>query len=90
MDGREQRDVVELQCSTVSCGATRKNEQAKAKTKKPKIYLHYSFKDNDYPQLYERFISYRAVNTFSVIKNQSVGAVGGIVDVFSTAARRQE
>jgi len=36
MEGREQRDVFELQCSTVSCGAARENEQGKAKARETK------------------------------------------------------
>jgi len=77
------RDTVELQCSTASCGSDTGRRARKNKSKRSqKKYFHYSIKDKDYPQLYERLISYRAVNTLSVIKNQSVSAVGGIVYVY--------
>jgi len=44
MDGRKQRDAVELRCSTASCGSdTEKQTGKKQKQEKPKTYLHYSF-----------------------------------------------
>ena len=68
-DGSKQRDAVELQCLTVSCGSdTGKRARKKRKQEKPKNYFLYSFKDKVYTQLCESFISYRAVNMLSVIK----------------------
>jgi hypothetical protein len=39
--------------------------------------LHYSFKDNDYPELYDRFITYWRCKHALGYKNQSLSAEGG-------------
>ena len=41
MDGRKQRDLVDLQCSSVSCGATRENEQGKIKSKRNQSTIYF-------------------------------------------------
>ena len=73
-----------LSCSAQLCPVDRhgKTSKEKQKQEKTKIYLHYYFKDNSYPRLYERFISYRAVNKLSVIKINLLVLQGRIVDVY--------
>lgn len=77
---KAEKNVMWLRYSVQPCPVEQHGRRSKGKTEAreaKKDYLHYSFKDNDYPELYDRFTSYRRCKHAVGYKNQSLSAVGG-------------